>query len=254
MTVLKVGFVGAGRMGKPMVERLLAAGHSVLVVDRTPESRYALADFEPDVVVVCVFTDQQVHDVCLGTDLLDRMPSGSILVIHTTGSPRTAEAVAARASEFGVKVIDAPVSGGPHDIAAGEVTLFVGGDDDAVDRARPALESYADPILHAGPVGAGQRVKLVNNALFAAQIGLLAEAVALGERLGLKESALLGALPHGSGASRALGGVAARGSVAGFVEAVGEFVGKDIEVIRKVTADLGSDLGLLDAVIDAGFS
>lgn len=250
-----------------MVERLVAAGHDVRVVGRTDESRQkltdlgatAVADVEAaadgaDVVVVCVFTDQQVNEVCLETDLLARMRSGSALVIHTTGSPRTAEAVAARASEYGVVVADAPVSGGPHDIAAGTVTLFVGGDDDVVDRVRPVLESYGDPVLHAGPIGAGQRVKLVNNTLFAAQIGLLAEAVALGGRLGLQEAALLGALPYGSGASRALGGVATRGSVAQFVDTVGEFVRKDVDVIRKVSADLGSDLGLLDAVIDAGFS
>ncbi len=108
------------------------------------------------------------------------MPSGSALVLHTTGSPRTVEAVAERAASHDVNVVDAPVSGGPHNAAAGELTLFVGGADDAVAHVRPVLSCYGDPILHVGPLGAGQKVKLVNNALFAAQIGLLANAVELG--------------------------------------------------------------------------
>ena len=96
--------------------------------------------------------------------------------------------------------------------------LFVGGADDAVAAVRPLLSSYGDPILHVGPLGAGQKVKLVNNALFAAQIGLLSDAVELAARLGVTESALLTALPHGSAASRVLDIVAAGGSVASFIE------------------------------------
>ena len=91
-------------------------------------------------------------------------------------------------------MVDAPVSGGPHDIAAGQVTLFVGGADDAVARVRPVLGGYGDPILHVGPHRCGPAVKLVNNTLFAAQIGLLAEAVRLGDRLGIDEAALLDAM------------------------------------------------------------
>ena len=74
------------------------------------------------------------------------MSPDAVLVVHTTGSPRTAQAIAAR----GVDVVDAPVSGGPHDVAAGRVTLFVGGEDDAVTRVRPLLSTYGDPVLHVG--------------------------------------------------------------------------------------------------------
>jgi 3-hydroxyisobutyrate dehydrogenase-like beta-hydroxyacid dehydrogenase len=177
------------------------------------------------------------------------MPRGSTLVLHTTGSPRTAEGVAAYAAEYGVAVVDAPVSGGPHNIAAGDLTLFVGGEAEVVSRIEPVLSSYAAPILHVGSIGTGQRVKLVNNALFAAQIGLLREGVELGARLGVDEETLLKALPHASANSRALAGIAARGSVAAFSAAVGDFVGKDVAVVRGVAAELGGDLGLLDDVI-----
>jgi 3-hydroxyisobutyrate dehydrogenase-like beta-hydroxyacid dehydrogenase len=227
----QVGFVGAGRMGAPMVRRLVEAGHEVRALGRSIEKRRAVSE--------------------LGAQ--PTMRQGTSLVIHTTGSPRTAETIAAEAEPRDIAVVDAPVSGGPHDIAAGQVTLFVGGSDDAVDRVRPVIASYGDPILHVGPIGAGQGAKLVNNTLFAAQIGLLHEAVRLGDRLGIDERQLLDAIGHGSAASRVASIVGARGSVDAFIEMVGEFVGKDIAVVRKTAAELGSDLGLLDDVINAGF-
>jgi 3-hydroxyisobutyrate dehydrogenase-like beta-hydroxyacid dehydrogenase len=196
-----------------------------------------------------VFTDDQVRDLC--PSLIDEMPDGSVLVLHTTGSPRTAEALAERGAARGIAVVDAPVSGGPHDIAAGTVTVVAGGDADAIARAREVLTAYADPVLHVGPVGAGQRVKLVNNALFAAQIGAVAEGVRLGDRLGIDEATLLTALTHGSAASRALGGIAATGSADAFIERVGEFIGKDVAVVRRTASELDSDLGRLEGLLDA---
>jgi 3-hydroxyisobutyrate dehydrogenase len=202
-------------------------------------------------VVVCVFTDDQVRDVCLDGGLLAAMAPGATLVVHTTGSPDTARQLATRGREHGVDVIDAPVSGGPHDIAAGTVTLFVGGAESAVDRVRPALAAYGDPILHVGPLGAGQSVKLVNNTVFAAQIGLLQEAVRLGKTLGVAEPDLLTALTHGSSSSRVLDMIAGRGSVGAFIDMAGTFVGKDVDVVRGIAAQAGADLGLLgDAIAE----
>lgn len=259
---MKVGFIGAGRMGRPMVARLVAAGHDVQVLGRSAEKRSGLeqlgartvgevgeAGAQADVVVLCVFTDQQVRQVCLDSGLLPSMPSGSVLVVHTTANPNTIEAIAERGN--GVDVVDAPVSGGPHDIAAGRLTLFVGGTAEAVTRARPLLHCYGDPVLHVGPRGAGQKVKLVNNALFAGHIGLLAESIRLGERLGVPESTLLTALGHGSATSRVLDLVAAGGSVASFIEVAGDFVGKDVAIVRGIAEELGTGLGALAEVIEA---
>jgi 3-hydroxyisobutyrate dehydrogenase-like beta-hydroxyacid dehydrogenase len=259
---MRIGFIGAGRMGAPMVRRLTDAGHQVRALGRDDEKRAAVAELgaEPvdsssaavadaDVTIVCVFTDDQVRETC--PDLIDEMPPGSVLVLHTTGSPRTAEALAERGAARGIAVVDAPVSGGPHDIAAGTVTVFAGGDEDAVGRTRAVLAAYADPVLHVGPVGAGQRVKLVNNALFAAQIGAVAEGVRLGDRLGIDEATLLTALTHGSAASRALGGIAATGSAEAFIARVGEFIGKDVAVVRRTAAELNSNLGRLEGLLDA---
>ncbi|OBB70143.1 6-phosphogluconate dehydrogenase [Mycobacterium sp. 852014-50255_SCH5639931] len=245
-----------------MVTRLIAAGHDVRAVGRTEDRRgdleqlgaravhgVAAAGARADVVVLCVFSDEQVREVCLDGGLLSAMPPGSALVVHTTASPKTIEALAARAD--GVDVVDAAVSGGPHDIAAGRLTLFVGGTDEAVTRTRPVLSCYGDPVLHVGPAGTGQRVKLVNNALFAGHIGLLAESIRLGQQLGVPESTLLTALAHGSASSRVLNLVAAGGSVESFIEVAGEFVSKDVTVVRNISDELCSDLGALDDAIRA---
>jgi 3-hydroxyisobutyrate dehydrogenase-like beta-hydroxyacid dehydrogenase len=259
----RVGFVGAGRMGAPMVRRLTEAGHDVRVLGRTPEKWDVIRDLgaQPvadlaavadgaDTVIVCVFTDEQVRQVCLSDGLATAMSPDAVLVLHTTGSPRTAESIAAH----GISVIDAPVSGGPHDIAAGRLTLYVGGDDDAVARTSPLLAAYGDPVLHVGDLGAGQLVKLINNALFAAQIGLVAEGVRLGAVLGVSEATLLEALTHGSAGSRALGNIARAGSATAFIDAVGGFIGKDVAVVRETVADLGGDLGALNGVVDVVLS
>ena len=196
----RVGFIGAGRIGAPMVARLAGAGHEVRALGRSAEKCAAVrklgaaavrtveeAAEDADIAIVCVFTDEQVQHVCLESDLIAAMKPGSVLVVHTTGSPHTVEAIAARADRRFIDVVDAPVSGGPHDVAAGQVTIFVGGGDDAVAQVRPVLSSYGDPVLHVGPLGVGQRVKLLNNLLFAAQIGLVSETVQLGSLLGIVE-------------------------------------------------------------------
>jgi 3-hydroxyisobutyrate dehydrogenase-like beta-hydroxyacid dehydrogenase len=246
-----------------MVKRLVEAGHDVEVVGRTDEKRRAVAELgarpvpdltatapDADVVIVCVFTDDQVKQLCLDGALVEQMPPGATLIVHTTGSPRTAQAIAARFPIIGV--VDAPVSGGPHDIAAGRVTLFVGGDAEVVAGVQPILGAYGDPILHAGATGSGQLVKLVNNSLFAAQIGLVSEGVRLGARLGIEEGPLLSALTHGSAQSRVLSLIAGAGSADTFISAVGEFIGKDVAVVRNTVAELGGDLGALDVLINAG--
>ncbi|MFE7741237.1 NAD(P)-dependent oxidoreductase [Nocardia sp. NPDC057455] len=261
---MRIGFVGAGRMGRPMIQRLALAGHTVRAVGRSAESRAAIAGRgadavatvaeaagAADAVVVCVFTDDQVREVCLGGTLLRDLPHDAVLIVHTTGSPATVAEIAAAAPR-GVGVVDAPVSGGPHSIAAGELTVFLGGDDGSVDRARTVVRAYAGPVLHVGPVGAGQRVKLVNNALFAAQIGLVADAVRLGGQLGLDEATLLSALPHASSGGRAVTSIAAKGTVDAFRASVGEFLRKDVAVARALITESGGELGILDAAIAAG--
>ncbi|MDT5011948.1 MAG: hypothetical protein QOH57_3565 [Mycobacterium sp.] len=263
----RVGFIGAGRIGGPMVTRLAEAGHDVRALGRSPEKRTAVQRLGATgvstvedvadgagVVVICVFTDEQVQRVCLESELIPSMTPGSVIVVHTTGSPHTVQAVAARADRRFIDVVDAPVSGGPQDVAAGRVTLFVGGDGGAVTQVESVLSSYGDPVLHVGPLGAGQSVKLLNNLLFAAQVGLVSEVVHLGDRLGVAEPTLLKALTQGSATSFALNSIAAAGSTATFTAAVGDFIRKDVGVVRKALAELEIGIGRLDDVVNAGLS
>ena len=253
---MRIGFVGAGRIGRPMIGRLVAAGSDVRVLARSPESAEAVRALGAtpvddlsavaegaDAVLVCVLSDGQVREVCLDGGLVDAMAPGTVLVTHTTGSPRTVQAIAEHAGARDIEVVDAPISGGPPDVEAGSVTLYVGATDEGLARARPALGAYGDPVIHLGPPGSGQQVKLLNNAVFAANIGVLAQAVRTAAELGLDERALLAGLQHGSGTSRALQFMGGAGTVAGFARAAGEFVGKDVAVVNEVMAELGVDLG-----------
>jgi 3-hydroxyisobutyrate dehydrogenase-like beta-hydroxyacid dehydrogenase len=262
---LKIGFIGAGRMGRPMVDRLRAAGHDVTVLVRRPQTRAAAeadgltwADsiaatvLDADAVIVVVLTDDQVRSVCLGPDgAIAAMKPGATLVQHTTSDPATAQLLVEAGTARGVGVLDAALSGGPHDVAAGRLTLWVGGEQRLLDDVRPLLETYASPVTLVGRIGDGQRVKLVNNALFVAQVGLAIDAVRLANSLGVDEAAILAALQHGSGASRALGVVAGGGSVDAVAGRLGALMSKDVAVVREVARSAGADLGIIGTVLSS---
>jgi 3-hydroxyisobutyrate dehydrogenase-like beta-hydroxyacid dehydrogenase len=245
-----------------MLERVLAAGFEVSFFARRPEvvrdvqalgaagtpSLASLAS-TTDAVVVCVYTDQQVLDVCTGDKgLLAALRPGGVLVIHSTCNPDTPARLAHQGQDRGVRVLDAAFSGGPADAAAGRITLLVGGDPEALEAARAPLASYADPILHIGGLGDGQRVKLVNNALFGANVALVAEAERVARDLGIDPVKALDAISHCSGDSYALGAARALGSSAGLKEAAGRYIVKDVATAQDLADAAGTDLGLLAAV------
>jgi 3-hydroxyisobutyrate dehydrogenase-like beta-hydroxyacid dehydrogenase len=255
MTRALVGVVGTGQMGMPMVERLLASGHDVAVRARRAEAAARATSLgarvvddlggfaDRDVVIVCVYTDEQVREV--GPPVLAAMAAGATVIVHTTGSPTTVGHLATRAAGTGVRVLDAALSGGPADVGAGRLTLLVGGDAAVLDDVRPVLQAYADPILHVGTLGDGMRVKLVNNALFGAQAALVAEAERVAAALGVDPHAALEAVQHCSGDSRVLRTVLAVGSSAQLEQLAGRFIRKDIAVTEDVARELGVDLGRL---------
>ncbi|TCJ32997.1 NAD(P)-dependent oxidoreductase [Parafrankia sp. BMG5.11] len=260
---MKIGFIGPGRMGRPILDRLRAAGHDVTVLVRRPEARAAAeADGlrwaattaetvrDADAVFVVVLRDEQVRQVCLGPDgALAAMRPGATLVQHTTSDPATASLLAEQGAARHIRVLDAALSGGPHDIAAGRLTLWVGGDEALVDEMRPVLGAYASPIMFVGRLGDGQRVKLVNNALFVAQVGLAIDAVRLAGSLGIEEKAILAAVQHGSGASRALAVVSSGASVDTIPGRIGDLMLKDVTVVREVARSTGADLGIIGTVL-----
>lgn len=257
----RVGFVGAGRMGLPMVERLAAAGHDLVVYARRPEAHDALARLGVrstgelgeaaagvGVLLLCVFSDEQLAEIV--GPLAAALPDGAVLASHVTGRESTLRAVAGRFPA--ICVVDAPVSGAPDDIRAGRLTVLLGGSPAARARAADVVGAYADPVIETGELGTALAVKLVNNLLFAANAQLTAEAVRLGEALGVAPGDLLGALGHMSGGSQASRRAAERGTMAEFAARIGPFLRKDVAICAEQAAERGVDPGLLIDVARRG--
>ncbi len=257
-----IGIVGVGQMGLPIAHRLLGAGQSLAFHARDPQVVADLTGLGAidarslqglgetcDVVVVCVYDDDQVTEVCLGPDgVLGHMAPGSILVNHTTVDPATVQTLDAHAVPLGVGVVDAAISGSPADITAGRLTLWVGAPKDRLQNVHHVLEAYADPIMHVGKVGDGQWIKLVNNALFAANVALVADAERILGGVGLEALTALGAIRHGSGASKALETVTTLGGSERLQELAGRFLVKDVQTVMQSAGRQEVDLGTLGKV------
>lgn len=262
MDSMRVGFVGAGRMGMPMVERLAAGGHDLVVYARRPEVAAALAGLGvrhtadlaeaaagADVLLLCVFSDAQLNEIA--EPLAAALPAGAVFASHVTGRESVLRSVAGRFP--GIAVVDAPVSGGIDEIRAGKLTVLLGGEPAARARAAGVVRAYADPVIETGELGTALAVKLVNNFLFAANTQLAAEAVRLGEALGVAPGQLLGALEHMSGGSRAGDRIAAGGGdLAAFAIRIGPFMKKDVTACLEQAAERGVDPGLLIDVVRRG--
>ena len=257
----RIGFVGAGRMGLPMVERLAAAGHDLVVYARRAETQAALtglgvrttaelaeAAADADVLLLCVFTDEQLAEIA--GPRAATLPDGAVFASHGTGRESTLRAVAGRFPA--IHVVDAPVSGTPDDIRAGRLTVLLGGLPAARARAAVVVRAYADPVIETGELGTALAVKLINNFLFAANTQLAAEAVRLGEALGVAPGELLGALEHMSGGSQASHRAAARADMAEFAARIGPFMRKDVAICLEQAAERGVDPGLLIDVVRRG--
>jgi 3-hydroxyisobutyrate dehydrogenase len=200
-----------------------------------------------DLVGVCVVNDADVRAVLLGPDgVLAGMKPGGVIVIHSTIHPRTCLEVAAAGRERDIAVIDAPVSGGGQVAAAGNLLVMVGGEEADVERARPVLSTFGDPVVRVGPLGSGQLAKLINNALMTAHLGLADDGFRVGESLGLDAAALGEVLTRGSGGSFSLG-VRMRmpNGLAHFT--AGGLLRKDVDLLASVADDAGVQLGALGA-------
>ncbi|MGW6117900.1 NAD(P)-dependent oxidoreductase [Nocardia sp. NPDC055165] len=260
-----VGFIGAGQMGEPMVARLVAAGHRTIVYARRDDVRgrlravgaeivdsVAAASVTADVVIACLFSDKQLVEVLGGPEgVLAMTRPDAVVVSHTTGAVSTITELAALRPD-GPVLLDGPVSGSAEDIAAGRLTVLLGGPSDAVEVVRPVLAAYANAVLATGALGSALGVKLVNNALFAANAQLVAVAAEVGKKLGIGEGQLLEALAVASGNSYAADSIRRTGGFAEFEKRAAPFLRKDVAACLAATAELGIDLGGLGAAISDG--
>ena len=200
----KIGFIGAGNMGGPMLANLVKAGHSVSTFDLSHEALEAAkgagsaiaashgeAAAGRDAVITMLPAGQQVRDVYMGEDgVLERAAEGTLLIDCSTIDVTTAREVCEAASASGLEMLDAPVSGGTAGAAAGVLTFMVGGTESAFARCEPILEPMAKIVVYAGPPGNGQTAKICNNMMLAAGMIVTSEAFALADRLGLKRQTM----------------------------------------------------------------
>jgi 3-hydroxyisobutyrate dehydrogenase-like beta-hydroxyacid dehydrogenase len=260
-----VGFLGAGQLGEPMVERLLGAGHDVAVYARREEIRRrleakgaAIADSVADlargsdVLISCLFSDAQLRESGVGPDgFIANAKQGAVFVSHTTGTLSTLEALRDSSASAPV-ILDAPVSGTVENIDAGTLTVLLGGPIDAVASVTSILAAYADPVVATGALGNALAVKLINNLLFAANAQLFAAATQLGAQLGVEPSVLLSTLQVCSARSHAAEQAQRVGGMDRFTELAGPFLRKDIAACREAAAEAGVELGLLETAVSEG--
>jgi 3-hydroxyisobutyrate dehydrogenase len=142
-----------------------------------------------DVVCLCVTDEPDVLEILEG-GLLEKMSEGSALLIHSTLRPEGCARFARLAERRGVGVLDAPLCGGPNTATLGTLPIPVGGDEALFQRCRPLLEAYGGLIRHCGPLGSGQRVKLVFNLLYAANVEIVYDALQVGLQWGLEREVL----------------------------------------------------------------
>ncbi|HZN24474.1 MAG TPA: NAD(P)-dependent oxidoreductase [Burkholderiales bacterium] len=210
---MKIAFIGLGVMGAPMAGHVARAGHEVTVYNRTRAkadawaARYGgRASATPrdaargaQIVFSCVGNDDDVRAVATGAEgAFHGMDRGAIFVDHTTASAALAVELDREARERGLFALDAPVSGGQSGAEQGILTVMVGGDASAFERAQPVIAHYARAVTLMGPPGAGQKTKMVNQICVAGVVQSLAEALAFALKAGLDAKQVVSVISKGA--------------------------------------------------------
>ena len=186
------------------------------------------------------------REVVLGDNLLAGMREGSTLLIHSTVHPDTCRHLAEEAGRRGVAMLDAPVSGGGQRAVDGQLVVMVGGDRDVFERCRPVLESYGNLVRHLGDVGTGQLCKLINNAVFTANVGVAGDAFELAEALAIDREALAEVVGAGSGASFPISLLQSPAQLRGLAAAL-PLLEKDIDHATRVARSVNLELPVLES-------
>jgi 2-hydroxy-3-oxopropionate reductase len=215
----RIGFVGLGIMGGPMARNLMRAGRELVLHNRTrrkaeelaAEGEAEVADSPAEVARECRVTvtmlpgPPEVEEVVAGEGgLLESAREDSLIVDMSTPSPLLARKLARLARERGVRVLDAPVSGGDVGAIEGTLSIMVGAEEADFERAKPLFEAMGTTITHVGPVGAGQVTKAANQIVVALTIEAVSEALVLGSRGGVSPEKILEVLSGGLAANKVM--------------------------------------------------
>jgi 3-hydroxyisobutyrate dehydrogenase len=215
--VSKLAFIGLGVMGSPMAGHLASrGGHDVIVYNRSRakaeawvakhKGRFAETPAKAaegaEMVFCCVGDDPDLREVTLGPNgAFQKMATGAIFVDHTTASAKVARELSAEAKKRGFEFLDAPVSGGQAGAENGQLTVMVGGDPAAFDRAKPVIAHFAKAVTLLGPSGAGQLTKMVNQICIAGLVQGLSEGLNFALKAGLDAKLVLDVISKGAAQS-----------------------------------------------------
>jgi len=242
---MKIGFIGLGSMGGPIARRLARSGFAVTGSDvsagaleafdepgTTREPDPVAAARGADILGICVRTDAQLEDLCKDDTIFATLGQGGIFVVTSTVAPDLARRLAVRAKTHGVDLIDVGVSGGAPKALEGKLSLFVGGDEKVVEKAKPFLDAIGI-VAYLGPVGRGLEGKLLNNLVSVANYGMAAAILDLGVALNFDREQLRQALMNGSAQGFALqavpGLVGWRGNAsAAYLDDLHDLLAKDV--------------------------
>ncbi len=212
----QVGFVGLGKMGRPMAHNLAAAGYGLVVRDADADRQTAFAaehvchvaedpeDFAGAGVVVTMLPDDAaVREAIVdwGGGIGAALRDGAVVVDMSSAHPEGTTRLGAHLAPLGVWLVDAPVSGGVTRAEAGTLTLMIGGDDDAIDRARPVLEVLGERLFRTGPLGSGHAMKALNNFVGGGTYAIVVEALTVGRQFGLDPETMIDVMNASSGRS-----------------------------------------------------
>jgi 3-hydroxyisobutyrate dehydrogenase-like beta-hydroxyacid dehydrogenase len=216
---MRVGFIGLGIMGSRMAANLRRAGHDLTVYNRTRATAEAWAaehgaavaatpaeaGAAADVVITMVVDGDQVSEVLLGPGgVAEGAAPGTLCVDMSTIAPSQTRAIGSALAERGLSLLDAPVTGSAPRAEDGTLTIMAGGEPEDFERAQPLLETMGELVLHVGPLGQGEMLKLVNNAVAAANAATLAQALVVAKATGVDLKALVAVMGAGSGGSTML--------------------------------------------------
>ena len=210
----RIGMIGIGRMGLGIASNLVKHGHSLTVLDHpgnqplagllaagvTTRATPAALAGEVDVLILCVTGTPEVEAVLTGDQgVLTALRAGTVVIDCSTAVPASTERLARAVQAAGGRFLDAPMTRTPKEAAEGRLNLLVGGDATVLAACRPILACFAENIIHAGPVGAGHRMKLLHNYVSLGSVALLAEAAACAAGAGVDTKAFVEALAAGGG-------------------------------------------------------
>ena len=262
---MKIGFIGVGVMGAPMVQNLMKKGHELSVYNRTKEKAAGVVAAgakwcesagacakDQDVVITIVGYPKDVEEVYFAPGgILDSAAPGTVLIDMTTTSPRLSERIYAAAKEKGMTALDAPVSGGDVGAQKGTLAIMVGGDREAFFRMQEVFAAMGTNIRYMGGAGCGQHTKMANQIAISGCIAAVCEAIAYAEACGLKPQEMFDAISTGAAGSWQLtnnGQKIIDGNYApGFY--VKHFI-KDMNIALEEAKDRDLPLGVLKLVRD----